>query len=387
MIIQIIKNYKKNLLEVIFLVVGYAIGILSLSIGTSLIKDSVEYNLDNTSGYVKNNTLVFVNFEENNLDLGENIDSIVNKATDIGEVQFINLDSININSDPNLNAVPVITKFKEKSNWHIPIIEGKFFDNKQIENSENVVIIGNDLAKKIFPSGINEYSTIEILNDTYKVIGVCGRKNRSTQWDNVLYIPYSKKIDIINKNQKSTGELTMFLRTKNLDKTYTESEVNSMFYNELKNINCKYNIDFDYLNDKDNSNIFNSILGTMFIAGTILIIVVINVINISKFWIFNRRKEICIKKLLGALDRNIINSIIIENSIIAIISMCIALIVQYLLATFMKQILYNSGISLMPSLINVLVSFIISCVCGVISALIPTKEMIKMQPIEALHNT
>lgn len=386
MIVQILKNYKKNLLEVIFLVVGYSIGILSLSIGTSVIKDSIEYNLDSKSGYVKNNTLAFVNFEKNDLDLTENIDAIINKSMDIGEVQIINLDSIDVNDDPNLIAVPVLTRFKEKSNWHVPITEGKFFDNKQIENSEDVVIIGNDLAKKIFVNGINESSTIKILNNTYRVIGVCGRENRSTQWDNVIYIPYNKKLDIINKNQRKTGELTMFFRTKSSDRNYIESEINSIFYNELKNINCKYNTDFDYLDDKDNSNIFNSILATMFIAGTILIIVVINVINISKFWIFNRRKEICIKKLLGGLDKNIINSIIIENSIIAIFSMFIALIVQYIIAISIKHILYDSAFSLTPSLINVLVSFAISCVCGIVSALIPTKEIIKMQPIEALHN-
>ena len=385
MVKKILRNYQKNLLEVIFLIIGYVIGILSLSIGISVIKDSIEYNLDSTSGYVKNNTIVFVDFKENHLDLGKNIDSIINKSTNIGEVQVINLDPINVNNS-NIEATPVLTIFKEDSNWHIPIIKGDFFNKEQFKNNENVVIIGKELATELFPNNINENSTIEILNNTYKVIGVCGRENRETQWDNVIYIPYNKNSDIINSNQRKTGQFTMFLRSNNTDRDYIENEVNNIFNNELSDINSEYNIEFDHLDEKDKSNIFNSILGTMFIAGTILVIVVINVVNISKFWIFNRRKEICIKKLLGELDKNIILSITIENSIIATFSMCIALIFQYILAISFKSVLYENGFSLMPSLTNILSSLFISCVCGIISALTPIREMIKMQPIEALHN-
>ncbi|MBW6411506.1 ABC transporter permease [Clostridium weizhouense] len=386
MIIDILKNYRRNLLEVIFLSIGYIIGILSLSIGISVIKESIEYNLDSTSGYVKNITLANIDFTENNLELKKNINSIINNITNIGEVQIINLDSLEINNDLKLKSTVVLTMFKEKSNWHIPIIEGDFFNESNFKNNEKVVIIGKNLADKLFPNGIDDNSKVEILNEKYKVIGISGRENRATQWDDVIYIPYNTCSELLNINGQDRNSITLVLRTKSTDREYVQSKVTTILDDQLKNTSCSYNIDFDYLENRNNSNIFNSIFGTLFIAGTILVIVVINVINLSRFWILNRRKEICIKKLLGELDSNIIYSIIVESIIIATFSMCIALFIQYIIPIIFKNMLSNIGFNCIPSIFNVLGSFLVACICGIISSIVPIKEMMNMQPIEALRN-
>ena len=63
---NIFRNYKKNLISVIFLSIGYFIGILSLSIGISVVKDLRDYNLDSTSGNINN--MIFANVNSSKMD-------------------------------------------------------------------------------------------------------------------------------------------------------------------------------------------------------------------------------------------------------------------------------------------------------------------------------
>ena len=66
--------------------------------------------------------------------------------------------------------------------------------------------------------------------------------------------------------------------------------------------------------------------------------------------------------------------------------MCIALVIQCIIPIIFKNMLSDIIFICTPSIINVLGSFLVACICGTISAIIPIKEMMSMQPIEALKN-
>lgn len=392
MLINMLQNYKKNLFSVILLIIGYFIGILSLSIGTSVIKDVREYSLDSTSGNVKNSVISRIN--TNNIsDLSyNNISKVLTFMSKDVEVQLLNFGNIPINNNENytVQLVPIINS--KKSDWHIPIIKGKYFSNFETSSNKKVVIIGKEVEKEIFPKGITKDSIITIYGEEYKVIGVSGRNTRKTQWDRILYIPFKslpKKIKA-NFNERiinttDSYEISLFLRKNQGQNIELQNLVDRTFSNIIKDDN-NLEIKFETIAERDGnrSRLFNSILGTIIISGMILIVVVINVINLSLFWIFNRRQEICVKKVLGAPDILLISSILLEMIIIAIISTILAIFTQKLIFYVYNEYFIIEGISLEISMYNWLIAISVSIICGLISSIFPIKEMLKMEPAEAL---
>ncbi|CDI49994.1 ABC transporter permease [Clostridium tetani] len=392
MLINMLQNYKKNLFSVILLIIGYFIGILSLSIGTSVIKDVREYSLDSTSGNVKNSVISRIN--TNNIsDLSyNNISKVLTFMSKDVEVQLLNFGNIPINNNENytVQLVPIINS--KKSDWHIPIIKGKYFSNFETSSNKKVVIIGKEVEKEIFPKGITKDSIITIYGEEYKVIGVSGRNTRKTQWDRILYIPFKslpKKIKA-NFNERiinttDSYEISLFLRKNQGQNIELQNLVDRTFSNIIKDDN-NLEIKFEIIAERDGnrSRLFNSILGTIIISGMILIVVVINVINLSLFWIFNRRQEICVKKVLGAPDILLISSILLEMIIIAIISTILAIFTQKLIFYVYNEYFIIEGISLEISMYNWLIAISVSIICGLISSIFPIKEMLKMEPAEAL---
>lgn len=391
MLTNILKNYKKNIMSITFLILGYFIGILSLSIGISIINDVHEYSLDSTSGNPNNIVISYLDFKNLDSSFSYNINNIIDDLSNDVEVQVLNLNDIYINNNNNLKASIVPTIANCNVNWHVPILEGRYFSIKDYTNQPNIVVLGKNLANTLFPNGIDNDSKINILDKTYTVIGVCGRKYRATQWDDVVYLPLNWCIELLNSNfdNYSTEDqysISLLLRKANNSKQDLESLVKNKFDEKLTTSNYNYDINFEYIESRDNSSFFNSILGTTLISGMILTIVIINVINLSLFWIFNRKNEICIKKLLGATDSSIIISLILETTIISIFSAILALIIQFIISKITFKYLTFLGISIDISFINFIVCFGISIICGFISSLVPVKEMLKMQPIQALKS-
>ena len=389
MIYNIFKNYKKNIISVIFLIIGYFIGILSLSIGISIINDVRQYSLDSTSGNPDNIAISYIDFKNLDSNFSTTINNLINNLSNDVEIQVLNLKDIYVNNNDNYKACIVPTISNCKTNWHVPILQGNYFSSEDYISDNKVVILGKDLASTLFPNGINNDSKINIYDNYYKVIGVCGRKYRETQWDNAVYIPFNSYPEILNTDkykQDDEYSLSLFLRKSNNSSLKFENFINSTLQQKLQYTPYQYTMNMEYIESRDNSSFFNSIIGTTLIAGMILIIVIINVINLSLFWIFNRKKEICIKKLLGATDSNIIIAIILETTSIAIFSTLLALIVQLIISQISSSYLISLGIHCDISFINFIICFFIAIICGFTSSIIPVKEMLKMQPIESLKS-
>jgi putative ABC transport system permease protein len=390
MLASIFKNYRKNLLSVILLIIGYFIGILSLSIGISVVKDVRDYSLDSTSGNVNDMIIVDVNSSKKDNLSYKNINNILEQISHDLEVQVLNFGNIKINDNESYKSsiIPIINT--KNSDWHIPITYGRYFSSSECSGSNRVVIIGKELESEIFPNGIDKNSNINIYSEEYNVIGVAGRRTRETQWDNIVYIPFKALPKILKENfsERMVGNntrndysISLLVRKNQNNKINLKNVVNKSFQNHNN-----YGIRFDTIDSRDNSSIFNSIFITILISGMILIVVVINVVNLSLFWIFNRKNEICIKKIIGATDTELIISIILETTIIAVFSSMLAIIVHSLIFKIYNSYFVTDGISIEISIYNYIISFCVSIICGCISSIAPIKEILKMEPAEALKS-
>lgn len=120
----------------------------------------------------------------------------------------------------------------------------------------------------------------------------------------------------------------------------------------------------------------------MILGILILVVTVINESNLISLWILKRKKEIVIKKALGATNFIISKEILIETLLLSFISVIIALVIQYVVQIKLNEILDNYELKV--TLINFIISIIISIIIAICTSLIPTKIILSIHPSDEL---
>jgi putative ABC transport system permease protein len=370
-----IRQWKAHPLGITLLSLGYMVGILVVSLGMSIISEARSNAVDSVSGNPNHSRVIDIRSTNNTFISYDQLFSVLSKVVNDVEIQMLNLQETRIEGVPFKPAV-VPDMYSKQPEWQVPLLEGRNFTPSESMSKKHLVIIGKGLARSLFPKGISKNSTLRMYNEEYKVIGIIGRKERQTQWDNTIYIPFQTllkdlnipkdNISLVIKNNGSSPTNTIQFMTK---------------YIKKMNPNLFINISTPDVSEKGQGQIWNSIIGTIFISGVILFVAIVNVMNLSLFWILDRRKEIAIRKALGATDKSILLLVSAEMISIAIFSAVIAIMIQYLIVPLLGEI----GASIQVSWFNWIISIIIAVICGSISTITPVRATLKMDPVEALR--
>ncbi len=368
-----------------------------MSIGISSIVEARNYALDSTSGKSGNQSIANVNTNHIEDFTYNNISNILNKLSAKIEIQLLNFGTAELISEKSKSSVTIVPVINShKMDWHIPIVQGRYFSPKESSENGKVVIIGKNIRQK-FLSDFNKNTELLIEGEKYNVIGLAGRKNRTTQWDDVVYIPFGALPSSIKDNfdkRLNSGtntsthiqsrNLTLLLRKNTNDNLPLKKILNDSFM-EISKGNKSISINYSSTPEKDNSMLLNSIILTLLFSGIILLVSTINVVNLSLFWVLDRRKEITIKKVVGATDSVIIKSVVLQMVFIALVSSIAAIFIQYILSIVVYKFIRITNMTIDVSWYNWVLSICVSIICGLISSISPIKATLKMQPSEALR--
>lgn len=80
----------------------------------------------------------------------------------------------------NMRAIYFSTDYR----YHLPVIWGRFFENKDFDKNNNAVIVGKNLQKKL--KKVDNSFVLEFQNHEYKVIGILGY-DIDTVLDNMIF--------------------------------------------------------------------------------------------------------------------------------------------------------------------------------------------------------
>lgn len=364
-----IKQLKMHPLSITLFMIGYLIATLTLSINISNINDTNMQLYELNKGIEGNSIGVIFKFSkeieiENFVEI---LDSIDNNSV------------FNINYSINTNGVDsysVISHyFKENIKIKYPILEGQFYSIDNIKAQDKVVVVGKELKKLIEEE--NGDKTINIMGEKYTVLGIVGRSDRTTIWDNVLFIPLGcipKNSSIYNKSFYNgtliSKEGSQAKDLENLNNRITILDKKACI-NESP-IDDTYSLYCSMLNN-NKDNFIKSILIVLFSMSTMIIL--------SFFWINERQKEIAIKKVCGINNFQVSLSLFLEFLSITIISVIIALIIQISLGFFTNKI-FNLFIRFTYR--NILLGIILSITTAAVVSTISIIKAIKMQPIYIL---
>jgi len=368
----LINQIKAHPMPIILFILSFISMATLISVWTSNVTTLKDLALQKTEGIPKNTLSVKASF-------GENIsfEKFIEVFESISEDTNITFGSVSIDlnseNEEEKRAI-VLEYFKETPEWRYPLISGRDYTKEEVMNGEKKVLIGKNMTELMYNE--NGVEKINIQGSIYEVVGVVGRKNKETPWDDEIFM--SLKVAPEKAKIRFSGVKPFIFLIKNSNRQPIED------CNELsgKIIGKQGSFTEKEIDEK------NDVIGNTFaknndfteITIIITILVLINMMSISMYWINDRIEEIGIRKAFGMNDKEIIKMIINELFSICIISFILVLIVQFILS----MVLHNTKYSLNLTLQNCYSGIVISLISTIVTILLPIYHILKIQPIEVL---
>lgn len=253
--------------------------------------------------------------------------------------------------------------FNGDFNYSYNILEGRFFTKEDMDSTENLAIIGKNIIEYTIIENNQRY--LKQGNEKYKVIGIIGKNNLSTRYDDLVLYNLNS---ILSRNEYVFGN-TWYIDNLSLDRSNVIKNVNSTINNNLVQIS-EQNFFPNPIEFSIKSSRF-LVVGISFI----LICIFFTLVKSTIFWIKSLELEIGIRKDYGATNLTIILDIISRYLIISILSLIFSLIANKLLFVIKPFNIEAIG----TSTLNVILCSILLIALGIVIISIAMLKVIKTQ--------
>lgn len=384
---QIIKmslnEIKSSKLRSFLTILGTAIGAASIILFVTIsigARQSMYKEIEAVSSEVVTANINTV--DESKIIQYEDIDELL-KYKDVNEVSAVISGSATVlyNSkevETNISGVDEsykpINKLKVKS--------GRFLNSIDLENYNNVAIVGSKIAKKIFQLEDPVGKYININSIPYKIVGVLEQVYDKYELpdDENIYIPLMNAENVLN----TKGIITMFVKGSSLETIYdTTRDVEKFLTKKIGNKD-----EFYITSNQDTidmSKSMNIILDIMVgaVSSISLFVAGIGIMNMMLVSVTERTKEIGIRKALGAKEKTILSQFLVESLVISTIGGVSGAILGIIGSNIVLSIM---GSDPYIAWTVVIIAILFSILMGVVFGVTPAKKAAKLKPIVALKS-
>ncbi len=292
------------------------------------------------------------------------------------------------NKNTNVNIIGTTPSFLMVRDFEPA--KGRFFTDIDMKRSNQVVVLGADLAERLFGSNNPVGQQLRIKNVSFQVIGVLTAKgsNLGVDYDAAALIPIITTANrIVGQTSPYGLELTyIVVSAKNADSVdAAEFQMTNLLRQRHK---LTGEDDFTIRSQKDALQTVGQISSALTvmlaaIASISLFVGGIGIMNIMLVSVTERTQEIGLRKAIGATEQDILLQFIIEAVIVSAIGGLVGTAVGvsgiFLVASFTPL---EAGIS--PVAITMAVG--ISGGIGLFFGVVPARRAAKLDPIVALRS-
>jgi putative ABC transport system permease protein len=292
------------------------------------------------------------------------------------------------NRNTNINAIGTTPGFLPVRDFDVG--RGRFLTDLDIKRSNQVAVLGADLAKRLFDNVDPVGQQLRIKNVSFQVVGVLEAKgsNLGVNYDEAALVPITTMANrIVGRTSPYGIELTYVVASaKDAD------SVEAAEFQITNLLRLRHKIteedDFTINTQKDAMETVGKITGALTImlaaiAGISLFVGGIGVMNIMLVSVTERTQEIGLRKAIGAREKDILVQFMIEAVILSaaggVLGTLIGVGGTLLIAVFSPL---QAGISPVAILLAVGVSGGIGLFFGVV----PAQRAAKLDPIVALRS-
>lgn len=260
------------------------------------------------------------------------------------------------------------------------LTQGRLISERDIEQSESVVILDERSKKAIFADENPIGKILHFGKRPLRVIGVVSDRQMASPSSTLnLYSPYTTLMNKIS-GVKKINSITVKI-ADNVNTTVAEKSVTDFL------ISRHGKKDFFIMNSDTIKQTVESTTGTMkllisSIAFISLIVGGIGVMNIMLVSVTERTKEIGIRMAIGARKSNILQQFLIEAVLICLIGGVSGIALSLLLGLFFNAFVSNFAMAF--STVSIIAAVLFSTLIGVIFGYVPAKKAAQLDPIIAL---
>ncbi len=277
--------------------------------------------------------------------------------------------------------------------YNMQVATGRFFDETDVQGQAHVIVLGKDIAKKLFGEENPIGRTVKVSKVSYRVIGILGPVGTRffSNIDEQVYVPYTTFMTQYNKNRVN------FIMVKAGDVKPTQAkELVRIALRETHNINNPDGVlskDDFRVGSQDDAAKSIATIGTILqillgsVASLSLFVAGIGIMNIMYVTVTERTREIGLRKAIGATRGDILGQFLAEAIMLTVVAGAIGIALGISFSWIGIQIIkhFDSHWTFMVAWNGVIISFTVSAAIGIIFGYFPARQAAKLSPIEALR--
>ena len=289
-------------------------------------------------------------------------------------------------TNPNVRVIGGDENYLRLSNYTLR--DGRNLNLLDVESGRNVVLLGMDVAKKLFGDNLRNVvnSSIRVGNVRYRVVGVLEPKGNSgfMSADNVVITTVNNTRRIFNR-----PNVTYNLGVSVTDISRMEAAIGEAtgLFRVIRHLTLKEEENF-YINKSDSvAEMLFNLLGVVVFAAVLIGAITlfgsaIGLTNIMLVSVAERTREIGVIKALGATRKVIWQQFLYEAVIISLLGGLLGVILGMLVGNIVSLLLKTDFI--IPWL-WITTGIVICAAVGLVSGIYPAIKASRLDPIVALR--
>lgn len=399
--IQLFRNSRTNKTSFFISLIGLSFGFACAIIIYLWVYDELSVDKFHTNDSQLFQVMMNYKSVDNSIETGKSTPGPLAKALadEFPEVKYAvvtsltddNIEGIITVGDKHIKALALYASKNYFNVFSFPIIYG---DRNSVLQDLNGVVISDKLAIKLFNTTDNIIGkTFNWDNSNFTISGVFKNPpyNSTIQFDLLFNIELFLTKENLETKWSNGGTETLVVLNKNTDIEDFNTKIHDFLKTKDKESDWtlfihKFSDNYlfgDFQNGVQSGGRITHVRLFCLIALLILIIASINFINLSIANAIKKRKEVGIRKTLGASKKDMITKYLGESLFISILSMLISFaIVAIVLNDFNFISGKQLGLNLKPNFILFILLF--TLITGIISGIYPALYISKFNPIYIL---
>jgi len=273
----------------------------------------------------------------------------------------------------------------------IEFADGRYFTAEESAGGRPVAIIGDEIAKTLFPSTDAVGKRIKVFGQQIEVIGLLkkeGEKSFGDSNDNQVLLPVNFIRNFIDLKRDNLGAAIM-VRAKPLVSNEELADELTGIMRSVHKLKPGVEDDFSINETSVISKGFDSLFNVVAIVGWIiggfsLLVGGFGIANIMFVSVKERTAQIGIQKSMGAKSYFILQQFLFEAVFLSIFGGIVGLLIIFIIT---QLISLTMDMNLVLTIGNIALGIGVSGVIGLVSGFLPAWSASRLDPVEAMRST
>jgi putative ABC transport system permease protein len=268
---------------------------------------------------------------------------------------------------------------------------GRFFSPTEYASGANRVILGYRVAQELFRDQDPIGKEVKYFGRNMMVVGVLKQSGKDLlkfyNYDDAILLGFENVRSMVNvKPNSNWGGNLQVKAADGISEQQLKDDV-AITLRKARFLKPREDNNFSLNSMTMLADVLTTVFGALSVAGIViggfaLLVGVFSVANIMFVSVKERTSIIGIKKALGAKPWVILLEFLIESIVLCLAGGLVGLLVVWVT---LKGLSAVSDFEMYISIKNMLVTFLVAAISGVIAGFIPARQASKMDPVEAIR--